>query len=219
MSKTVFISRELKSHSPIREVLADHTIIGRSLIEFSPLEFEAPQADWIFFYSRKGVKFFFEGGNYALFPYQWACLSAGTEDELSHYVNDISFVGNGSPDDVAEAFGKTTNENEVTCFVRAENSLDSVHKKLNKPQDFSIPVYQNTIAQNIPTDAFDVLIFTSPLNVDAWTNRRKIENETVVSIGKTTARHLHTLGIKDVIIANEPSEQSIAATLQQLLKN
>ena len=215
--KNIFISRSLNSLSPIRNTARNHVLIDRSLIEFSPIEFEEPRADWIFFYSRNGVKHFFKGGNYELYPYLWACLSEGTADELSHYVTDISFVGNGSPDEVATAYKDLITPDKITCFIRAEHSLDSINKSIGNDNDFSIPVYNNKPSQTIPSQPFDILIFTSPMNVDAWFNKRKYNDERIISIGKTTAKHLQGYGIKDIITSNRPSEEAIAESLKHLL--
>lgn len=214
----VFISRSLISSSPIRGIIADNLLVDKSLIQFSAIPFEVPKADWIFFYSRNGVKYFFEQGNYELYPYLWACLSAGTADELSHYVTDVSFIGNGSPDEVSEAFKNSITHGQVTCFVRAANSLDSIHNRLNHPNDFSLPVYENTPIDDIPNQEFDILIFTSPMNVDAWFAKRKHQGEKIISIGNTTADHLKIrYGINEVMIAAMPSEYSIAETLKSIL--
>ena len=215
--KNIFISRSLKPTSPIRIAADKHQITAQSLIEFSALEFEEPKADWIFFYSRNGVKFFFKNGNYELYPYLWACMSKGTADELSHYVTDISFVGDGNPEEVAHSFKASVENSHVTCFVRAENSIDSVHKILNKPKDFSIPVYRNIPNNNVPDEDYDILIFTSPMNVDVWFQSRNYNQEKVISIGQTTANQLKMYDIEDVIIAESPSEESIAKSLKVLL--
>lgn len=215
--KRIFISRNIASSSPIRDAIGNYILVDQSLIEFSALDFEAPQADWIFFYSRNGVKYFFEGGQFELYPYLWACMSGGTADELSHYISDISFVGNGTPAEVTSSFKNVTNPDDVTCFIRAQNSLDSVNKGLGREADFSLPVYTNIPKSNIPDQEFDILIFTSPMNVDAWFDKRKYKNEKVISIGKTTANHLATYGIENVIIAETPSEESIAKALLGIL--
>ena len=215
--KQIFISRNIDSSSPILKVIGDNILVDQSLIEFSALDFDTPPADWIFFYSRNGVKFFFENGNYELYPYLWACMSEGTADELSQYVTDISFIGSGVPDDVASSFEKIMPPSEITCFIRAEKSLDSIHKRLDRENDFSLPVYKNTPITNIPEQNFDILIFTSPMNVDAWLSKREFNDEIIISIGNTTADHLSSFGIKNVLIAETPSEESIAKCLLPLL--
>lgn len=215
--KNIFISRSLNPSSPIRNITGDHVLLDQSLIEFSPIDFEEPRADWIFFYSRNGVKYFFEKGNYELYPYLWACMSEGTADELSHYITDISFIGNGSPTEVASAFIDQIKPGDVTCFIRAEHSLDSVNKSIGNVVDFSIPVYNNIPSQSIPSQEFDILIFTSPMNIDAWFKKRKYKNESFIAIGQTTAKHLKQYGVKNVIVSNHPSEEAIANSLKELL--
>lgn len=211
--KRIFVSRSLKPSSPIRKIAEGCEIIAQSLIKFSALDFEEPKADWIFFYSRNGVKYFFENSNYHLYPYLWACMSKGTAEELSQYVTDISFVGEGGPKEVAQTYQAYVAPDQITCFVRAENSLDSIHKTLNNLKDFSIPVYLNIPVENAPDQDFDILIFTSPMNVDVWMQNRKYNQEIIISIGQTTADHLKTYGIDDVIVADAPSETAIAKCL------
>jgi len=216
--KSIFISRSLSLSSPIRQVIGNHTLVDQSLIQFASLDFETPQADWIFFYSRNGVKYFFEKGNFELYPYLWACMSEGTADELSHYVNDISFIGTGQPEEVAQSYQNIVSPEQVTCYIRAEKSMDSIHKYLNKEEDFSIPVYNNSPTDHIPEQDFEILIFTSPMNADAWFAKREYKNEKVISIGKTTADHLtDSYKIRDIIIAKNPSEDSIAECLRSIL--
>ena len=213
--KRIFVSRDLSASSPIRDIGQGHHLVAQSLIEFGAKDFEPPKADWIFFYSRKGVKYFFEKGNFALYPYLWACLGEGTADELSHYITDISFIGEGDPEKVADDFQNILASDDVTCYIRAENSIDSVRKRIDRPDDFSIPVYSNTPSIKIPKEKFDILIFTSPLNVDAWFGQNPYQNEQIISIGSTTEAHLNDrYGINDVLVATTPTEESMAQCLE-----
>ncbi|MDF1697146.1 MAG: uroporphyrinogen-III synthase [Saprospiraceae bacterium] len=214
----IFISRALKPDSPLLNIKGKkYTLLDRSLIEFSALDFSRPFADWIFFYSRNGVKYFFENDSYELYPYLWACMSHGTAEELSHYVTDISFVGTGSPEDVAKAYSKELDSNTITCYIRAKQSVDSVRQLINRKDDFSLPVYKNSLSQDVPDTPFDILLFTSPMNVDAWLNKRAYANEKVIAIGNTTAKQLEKHGIVDYIVAENPSEKSLAESLKTIL--
>jgi len=61
--KTIFISRKLSKDSFFKTKLeeAGFTIHGKSLLKFSAIPFQkTPKSDWIFFYSKNGVKFFFQ---------------------------------------------------------------------------------------------------------------------------------------------------------------
>ena len=56
----VFITRNLKSDSPLLHWSREKgvEVVGRSLLRFEAVPFEAPrQADWWFFYSSRAVQF------------------------------------------------------------------------------------------------------------------------------------------------------------------
>ncbi|MFT4535572.1 MAG: uroporphyrinogen-III synthase [Saprospiraceae bacterium] len=215
--KRIFISRKLSSDSPIRTVAKGHFIKDQSLIQFSSLEFDPPEADWVFFYSRNAVRFFFEETHLELYPYQYACLSHGTAEELSKYVLDISFVGNGKPEEVAQQFQEVRKPYEPVCFIRANNSVDSIRNLLESENTFSIPVYDNQPIEDIPVEDFDILIFTSPINVNAWFSNNKYVNQTVIAIGKTTESAVKKFVNKEVLVADEPSEIALCNVLSKLL--
>ena len=216
-SKRIFISRKLASDSPIRKLANGHYIKDQSLIHFSPLDFEPPETDWVFFYSRNAVRFFFEGSNLELYPYQYACMSTGTAEELAKHVLDISFVGNGKPEEVTQLFQETRKQHEPVCFIRPNNSVDSVHNLLKSENTFSIPVYDNQPIEEIPTEDFDILIFTSPMNVDAWFRKNKYVDQAVIAIGKTTESAVRKFVDEEILVANEPSEYGISKLLLELV--
>ena len=215
--KRIFISRKLTSDSPIRKIAEGHYIKDQSLIQFSQLEFDPPEADWVFFYSRNAVRFFFEETNLELFPYQYACLSDGTAEELSKYVLDISFVGNGKPEEVAQLFQEVRKPYEPVCFIRANNSIDSIHNLLKSENTFSIPVYNNQPIKDVLTDDFDILIFTSPMNVDVWFSVNEYQDQPIIVIGNTTESAVQRYTIENIKVANQPSEEAIAKLLNEIL--
>ena len=55
----IFISRALSEGSPIFDLSQELIVKDQSLISFNALRFDAPEADWIFFYSRNAVRYFF----------------------------------------------------------------------------------------------------------------------------------------------------------------
>ena len=215
--KRIFISRKLSYDSPIRIVAKGHFIKDQSLIQFSPLEFDPPEADWVFFYSRNAVRFFFEETNLELHPYQYACLSHGTAEELSKYVLDIAFIGNGKPKEVAQQFQEIRKPYEPVCFIRANNSVDSVHNIMKSENSFSIAVYDNKPIEDIPVEDFDILIFTSPMNVDVWFGANEYKDQPIIVIGNTTESAVKKYNIENIKIAKEPSEEAIAQMLIELL--
>ena len=230
MSK-IFISRNLKPTSLFKKELAGLAveIIGQSLIDFSPIPFNnVPVADWIFFYSKNGVKFFLETLATTIYlqvlaeenlPLKWATIGKGTAEALIAYQIQPDFIGNGEPKAVAQAFGKIAKGKEV-LFPRAKNSKKSVQQLLKKQVEVKdLVVYKNEIKNNITIPTCDVLVFTSPLNTQAYFQKYTLlPEQKVIAIGKTTQKALQVLGIKNGIVAEQSSEIGLAQSIIKLQK-
>lgn len=213
--KTVFISREVGAESTFRQMLekAGMKVYGHSLIRFEPVLFdELPEADWIFFYSRKAVQFFFNGLEKARLQLpanvKLAAIGAGTATELPRAAD---FVGNGKPDEVAAAFLAKAMHKRV-LFPHAEHSRKSVQQLLDdRITSIDLVVYRNEAKKDLNLPKAEVLVFTSPLNVQAYFLTRKQEAaQIVVAIGQTTRRALEVFGILNVEVAVLPTETHLA---------
>ena len=55
-SPDIFISRKLEEDSILLDYFKSKKLsfLDQSLIEFSPVKFERPWSEWLFFYSKKG---------------------------------------------------------------------------------------------------------------------------------------------------------------------
>ncbi|MCO6478333.1 MAG: uroporphyrinogen-III synthase [Phaeodactylibacter sp.] len=222
MQPTVFISRELKKDSPFRLRLEaiGAEVRGQSLIEFTPVDFgTAPPCDWVFFYSKKAVRFFFEGlDGAAPDTLKWAALGRGTAAALSARGITPDFIGTGEPEGVAAAFAEEAASRRV-LFPQARHSRQSIQQLLEgKIQAASLVVYDNRPLESFNIPFCQVLTFTSPLNAEAYFGKYALqEGQAVVAIGSTTAAALHRLGVKEVAVADAPSEEGLAAAVAALL--
>lgn len=215
----VFITRELTEDSPFKKALSErgHRVEGESLITFKKIPFDKiPKTDWIFFSSRKAVRFFFNqlkkkpSGDL-----KFACLGQGTASEFKkHMKQDLDFVGTGSRIKlIADEFFKHAEKSKV-LFPIAENSLRSIQKSLEgkKIETVDLPVYKNSMKARFSDPAADVLVFTSPLNAKSYYERVPQDNDQrIVAIGKSTAMQLEALGLKKVRVAFTPDEMSLAS--------
>ena len=216
----VFISRDLAEESIFRQSLKAYgcEVIGQSLIDFSPLPFdEVPKSDWLFFYSRNGVRFFFEQGPLGV---QWpriAAMGAGTASALQNLGKSVDFVGSGAPEATAAAFIKIARDQSV-LFVQASQSKQSVERLLAEDlKAIAFPVYNNQIKSPINIPVCDLLVFTSPMNVAAYfTHYTLAENQQVIAIGPSTAQALAQRQITPQI-APQPDEQHLAQAVIALL--
>ncbi|MEM6965891.1 MAG: uroporphyrinogen-III synthase [Bacteroidota bacterium] len=221
MKQRIFISRDLKSDSVFKEKLeaAGYEVYGTSLLDFQRVKFNAiPEVDWIFFYSQKGVQFFFDQirrQKIFLSPkIKYAGFGEKTSKVIESYGILCDFVGTGNVATTAPNFIKIAQGGKV-LFPRAQNSQRSVQVLLeNEIITHDLIVYVNTPKQNFDIPASSHLVFMSPLNANAYFEKYKLEkNQKVFAIGQTTADALLSRGIKKVICPKKPSEEQLVKLL------
>ena len=215
MSK-VFISRNLDVESVFLQKLqsAGFKVIGESLIEFSPVPFdEIPETDWIFFYSKKAVRYFFTHSRQANLKVdaKIAALGAGTAEALREWQVEAYFTGTGEPTSTARAFLQTARGQRV-LFPRAQHSRQSVQRALaDVIEAVDLIVYRNEPRTDFALPTCDWLVFTSPLNVQAYAQKYEIlPGQSILAIGETTAKALRDIGVSRIKIADAPAEEALA---------
>ena len=222
--KRVFISRALEGGPSFKNQLeaAGFQIQALSLLDFSATPFEAPKAtDWVFFYSKKALKYFWEGLSIPERTFfqakKIAAFGEGTRFAIEQLDLAVHFVGTGSAVPTAEAFLEVAAGASV-LFPRAENSRKSVQKLLSgKLEMLDLIVYKNVPRANFDVMRADFLVFTSPLNAQTYYSKYALEEEQVVlAIGTTTAKALKAEGVQKVMIPDYPSEEALAKLLLQL---
>jgi len=211
----VFISRNLDDNSLFKSILTKegYTVTGISLLTFFSIPFNSlPKVDWLFFYSKNGVKYFFDQKNY---PFNQstsiAAMGPSTAKAIGRYGYQVAFTGKGTPTKIANAFRDQVKGQKV-AFLRASNSKKSIQTMLKG----EIEVLDRVVYRNIPlTNCFlppyDVLVFTSPANAQTYFKyNNSLAKQPIFSIGETTTTTLQNLGIQKVITAPNPTEIAIA---------
>ena len=195
---------------------------GMSLVELNAVDFSLPKAipDWIFFYSKNGVRFLLEKIDLAYFSnIKIAAIGEGTAKFLTTCQLTPDFIGNGNPGETARAFSRLATGKKV-LFPRANNSRQSVQYLLNDSITvLDLIVYENTVKTDFSIPYRDCLVFTSPLNASAYFDKYPIQKSVFIfSIGQTTAKKLQELGVSDFFIANNPSEAALAQAVIDILQ-
>ncbi len=222
MTKTIFISRHLNNRS-LQGLLTSKgfSVLGESLIDFSRIPFqELPSCDWLFFYSKKGVRFFLESlidGKHDIPKHvKCAAMGNGTAKALKAYGIELDFVGNGEPNQTAKDFLALV-KNKTVVFARAKRSKQSIQLRIEQEgvRCLDLIVYDNKIRDDFDFEnTFNILVFTSPLNVHAFFSKYKLKpNQQLIAIGDTTAKALNDLGYSDIKIASTPSEEALVEVL------
>lgn len=224
---TAFISRPLTATSAFRRLLVAQgwQVTGRSLVTLSALPFAAvPPADWIFFSSQNAVRFFFqqiENEGITIPTVQWAALGAATAQALKEYVGAVDFIGSGEPISTAIAFqmiATVAAAGSTVVFPGARHSRQSVqHLLADDVQGIPLEVYDNRPVPDPTPRPESVLVFTSPLNAEAYLTHHLLQpDQQVVAIGETTAAALRGLGVGKVTVATEPTETALAEAVLAL---
>lgn len=227
--KSIFISRDLPDHHPLRHAAqqAGYHLVARSLLQLQRRPFaDLPDADWLFFYSLNGVRFFMEGiaenrQESHLIRYKMAALGPATGRAITDLGYEAHFCGTGDPDETARGFQETMHIGDTVAFVQAAHSRESIRQRL--PQEVACQtfvVYDNapdtTAAATLPP--CEVLFFTSPLNVTAYLQARPIApQQPCLAIGETTAAALRAAGAASVTVAPNPQIDLLGEWLQQTL--
>lgn len=214
----VFISREVGEHNYFRRALENNhiEIEDRSLIRTFPIvnvldPFYLKRIDWIFFSSRNGVEYFFKLKPLLPKDVKFGVVGRGSEDALRKFGYLANYVGeSGDIPEVAEEFAALV-KGEVVLFPRAQDSLQSIQKSLTEDTKIiDLPIYETVIEENIDHTPADVLIFTSPSNVDAYFANNLLDpGQRVIAIGSSTGRKFEEMGVA-YILPYSPDEIGLA---------
>lgn len=211
----VFISRIQGEDAVFRKLLEAKgvQVTGIPLIILSPSPFETiPASDWVFFSSKNAVQFFFQHpAGVTLQAVKWAAIGPATAEALATFRPQIDFIGNGDPVETARLFDLRAHDQTV-LFPAARHSRDGVMRHLTTPAHcFRLEVYNNTPVPNPAPRLEDVLVFTSPMNVESYfSSHALLKNQQVVAIGKSTFATLQSFGIEHLIMAESPTETAMA---------
>ncbi len=124
------------------------------------------------------------------------------------------FVGeSGDITEVAEVFADLV-AGKTVLFPRAQDSLQAFKKSL-KPDTkmVDLPIYETVIEEDIDQTYADVLIFTSPSNVDAYFADNLLDpGQQVIAIGNSTGKKFDEMGVK-YTLPYSPDEIGLAEAI------
>jgi hydroxymethylbilane synthase len=202
---SVFISRELSEQSYFRRALEKHAIKieARSLIRTVPVitrvdSFIFKHVDWIFFSSKNAVEYFFRLEPLLPKQVKFGVMGSGSEEMLRRKGFFTDYVGEGNDTaEIAAEFAKLANGLTV-LFPGAEGSMRSVqHGMSAETKIIDLPVYETVMEEEIEASGADVLVFTSPSNVDAYFADNLLDPyQKVIAIGKSTGKKFDEMGVK-----------------------
>lgn len=202
----VFITRDLSESSYFYRAMAKHGIKvdGRSLIRIFPMinkldPYILKYVDWIFSSSKNGIENFFKLKPRLSKRTKFAVIGRGSEEMLRQFGHVPAFSGERlgiNMEAIAEEFAKIAAGTTV-LIPRAKDSLETIQKSLTADTKvINLPVYQTRIDANVSKSNADVLIFTSPSNVEAYFVDNLVDpGQQIICIGRSTGRKIEELGL------------------------
>jgi hydroxymethylbilane synthase len=195
--KKVFVTRSFNEHDYLPKALGrlGFTVEGKSLIEFKQIKIkELPKTDWVFFSSKHAVRYFMnqkpEIGNV-----KFGCIGTSTSAELRAFGKRADFIGQSTDTKlVGKQFSSKVGSAKV-LFPIARGSMQSIQWQMVKRENvFNLEVYA-TLKQSVEVDeSFDVLVFTSPSNVEAYFEKNKVfPAQQLIAMGESTGKALEKL--------------------------
>lgn len=205
--KSVFITREISESSYLKRALEKHSmeLEGRSLIRTFPSinkldSFILRNIDWVFFSSKNAIEYFFKLEPQLPKKVKFGVLGRASEDALRLHGKKADFNGEEEgidTNDIAREFAKLANGKNV-LFPSAKGSLKTIQKALSEDTKITeLTVYETVSIEEVEKSNAEVLIFTSPSNVDSYFAENLLDpDQRVICIGKTTGQKFDEMGVK-----------------------
>jgi hydroxymethylbilane synthase len=199
----VFITRNKRTNDVFFDLLEKHkyTVNGISLIDIKQVNVKVfPDFDWVFFPSRHAVKFFFNQWKpISEKKIKFAVVGQGTADELRQYGCRADFIGTSTDTQlIGKKFASMVKGTEKVLFPQAKGSLRSIQKQFVKAdQVIDVTVYETIKHPSDKLPEADIVLFTSPSNVDAFFEKHRINaGQKVIAMGGATGKALEHKGVK-----------------------
>ena len=161
---------------------------------FFTLPFKPPT--WIFFTSQKALSPFFE--QYVFQPeVKFGAIGEATAEALKEYVPTIHFEGIGNDTgEIAERFSELLGPNDFVWLPGAQKSNRTLQKHLVPARYEEIAVYATKTVDRVVNQVYDLIVFTSPSNVEGFMMKNTLgSDQKVLAFGNTTAAKLLEYGI------------------------
>lgn len=190
----VFITRDERKDDYLKAVLNGNgfKFSGRAMIQTNQISFSSmPDCEWVFFSSKQAVKFFFEQ-NPSMTNQKIGAVGKITSDAIRRYGKRADFIGSSTDTKMTgKQFASKVGDGKV-LFPQAKGSMRSIQQQfVRREQVIDLPVYETIKKNEGEMPQADILVFTSPSNVEAWFEKFKISKEQkVVAMGDATANAL-----------------------------
>lgn len=216
--KNIWISRNLIENSLFHKLL-DSTnckVDGQSMINQEIIKVEQlPKCSWVFINSAFALDSVIHL-KHDIEHLKIGAFGNSTANHIRKYGFNVDFVGQGTPQNVAEKFNKFLKKDDVVYFPCSDRSLGTVQSDIPLGNKIIQVTYKIGL-KNLKLTNYDILVFTSPSNVDAFRLANEFQSQKVISIGPSTTKSLEEAGVKEIFQVHESSELALAESICSIL--
>ncbi len=202
---SIFITRDIKEDDFFSRVLKanKYKVSGHAFIRFKAIPFTRVPAntEWIFFSSKHAVKYFFEQKP-EIGKVKIGAIGKSTAAAIRNYGKRADFIGYSTDTKLTgKQFASLVKSADV-LFPQAKDSLRTVQQQfVNRAQTRDLAVYETIQKPVEGTPDADIMLFTSPSNVEAFFEKKKLStSQKIIAMGDATAHTLKQFGVKSVYL-------------------
>ncbi len=199
--KKIFISKTFKEDDYFPTALGKlgFDVQGISLIEFKQIAIRfLPRTEWIFFSSKHAVRFFFNQKPELWPGVKFGCVGSSTSAELRSFGHRADFIGQSTDIKLVGKQFSSKVGNARVLFPIARGSMQSIQWQMVKRENVvNLEVYATlNISQEVSSEN-EILIFTSPSNVESYFEKNTIHpHQKLIAMGEATGKALEKLKFK-----------------------
>jgi len=198
----VFISRNEKRNDFFKRCLeaSGYKVYAQSLIEIKQVPMRKfVKTDWVFFSSKNAVKHFFEQKP-DVEGVKFGAVGKATAAEIRKFGKRAEFIGSSDDTRMTGKKFSALVGSKTVLFPQAKASMRTIQLQLPQKENVVDVVVYETIKNvdcQLPIANCQLLVFTSPSNVDTFFEKNKITaDHKVIAMGDATASALRRFGIK-----------------------
>jgi hydroxymethylbilane synthase len=211
---TVFITRDSRKNDYFEDVLKGNSyqVFSKALIEIKSIAFsKIPLTDWLFFSSKNAVKNFYLQKP-AVADVKIGCVGKSTADELRKFGKRADFIGYSTDTKLTGKQFASTVGAKTVLFPQAKESMRSIQNAFpNTKQITDLAVYETIKKNDAVLPAFDIGVFTSPSNVEAFFEKNKLHPEQkIIAMGDATGAALKRHGVKKIQLTSSFDDLGLA---------
>jgi len=219
----IFITRNLQTHHLFSSSLISQgfEVHGISLITFNTIPLKnMPQTDWIFFSSKHAVENFFKQKP-VLVNQKYGAIGKSTADAIRKFGKRAEFIGQSTDTKTIGKQFAARAGNGTVLFPVAKGSMRSVQSQfVKKDQTFDVNVYETIEHNDTQLPEAEILIFTSPSNVNAFFKSNKVEaHHKIIAMGSATEAELRKYGVRKCTLPHSFDDLGILQAVYKLAIN